>query len=135
MPPPSSLSSSFLTFDQPPQGLEEGRRLAIRKLCLCLAGAKPKAFFRSCDRDGAQGSGGGGGGGDGGGGGGEGGGADLMGALQEALVRSLCGSRPEAQVGVCLRLFRRSCRRRRRLRGGGSVYPYFIVVVVFETFR
>lgn len=85
----------FHFFDQPPQGVEEGRWLALRKLCLCLAGAKTKDLLRSSYHDGAGGGGSGGGGVDGGDGAG---GVDLMGAVQEALVRSLCGSRPEAQV-------------------------------------
>eukprot|EP00752_Nemacystus_decipiens_P012958 g11467.t1 len=73
---------------EPPQGVEEGRWLALRKLCLSLACAKTKALFHA-DKSYPEGSRGGGGDGSGG--------YDLVDALQEALVRSLCSSRPEAQ--------------------------------------
>ena len=99
-PLPPSWLPPLCVLHQPPQGVEEGRWLALRKVCLYLAGAKPNVLCRSSYRHGA----GGGGGVDGVDGSS---GADLMGALQEALVRSLCGSRPEAQVWVGLVLIRR----------------------------
>ncbi len=83
--------------------MEEGRWLALRKLCLWLGGAKAKDLFGgSSGRTGAGEAAtatakeGGGGGNDVAGGGG--GGGDVVGTLQEALVRSLSGSKPEAQV-------------------------------------
>ena len=97
--PGSARSRHFCCYwlsRQPPPGVEEARWLTLRKLCLCLAGAKTKDLLRGAYRGGDGGGGGGARGGvdDGGGGGG----VDLMGALQEVLVRSLCGSRPEAKV-------------------------------------
>ncbi|CAN0425826.1 unnamed protein product [Pylaiella littoralis] len=86
---------------EPPQGLEEGRWLALRKLCLCLGGARVKDWL-----DGSYGPAGGiesrratkgGGGVHGMGGGDYGSGSGLAGALQETLVRSLWRSKPEAQ--------------------------------------
>ncbi|CBJ48881.1 expressed unknown protein [Ectocarpus siliculosus] len=74
---------------EPPEGVEEGRWLTLRNLCICVGGARTKDVFRA-------GVVGGRADGDDGGGDGEGGG-DLVGALQEALIRSFCGSKPEAQ--------------------------------------
>lgn len=90
---------SLVLNGQPPKGAEEGRWLALRKLCLWLGGAKAKDLFGSSShRHGAGGAAsatageraeaGGGGGSD----------DDLVGTLQEALVRSLGGPKPEAQV-------------------------------------
>ncbi|CAB1112970.1 unnamed protein product [Ectocarpus sp. CCAP 1310/34] len=74
---------------EPPEGVEEGRWLTLRNLCICVGGARTKDVFRA-------GVVGGRADGDDGGGDGEGG-DDLVGALQEALIRALCGSKPEAQ--------------------------------------
>ncbi|CAN0279980.1 unnamed protein product [Ectocarpus fasciculatus] len=75
---------------EPSEGVEEGRWLTLRNLCICLGGVRTKDLFRAGVVGGrADGDGGGGGDGEGGG--------DLVGALQEALIRSLCGSKPEAQ--------------------------------------
>ncbi|CAM9341174.1 unnamed protein product [Ectocarpus sp. 4 AP-2014] len=74
---------------EPPDGVEEGRWLTLRNLCICVGGARTKDVFRAGVVAGRAD-------GDDRGGDGEGG-DDLVGALQEALIRSLCGSKPEAQ--------------------------------------
>lgn len=92
--PPPTVSP----FDQPPPGLEEGRWLALRKICLCLGGLKFNDLFSASAR-GAQVSYSGGGGVSSAGVEEERGGEDLVGTLQGCLVRSLACSSPAGQVG------------------------------------